>query len=445
MGWDSDTESFTRLWTFVDRYQPDEKINRVDLDAAFADFTGGVNAIYADLKADIDALSNDDLYLGIATSDPTVGSGGAALVVGNVYIKSPEFYLKGYNGSAWLILSPVANASDFFKTLAPLADAAAFRGQLGLGSAALLDSSTLATVSALNAEAALTVNARTLRTTTGTAAAFVMASASPIAAYASGQKFLLRMHATATGAATLNVDGQGAKNLKKLDGTNTKVDVAAGDWVVGTVLAVHYDGTDFVIPKYCLTVGDGQKLLTADAPGTSGQGVVYDADGKLVPANVGWTRAAARDISSGTEFDWTSIPSGMNRVRLTLYLASLDDADHFLVQLGTGGSPAGSGYSGAYSTSANSSNNLINANSSAGFPIYNRGAGQVHNIMFEAERIEGTNIWVATHKGAADTTYAIHGGGAIVLAGALDNLRLTRTASANFDGAGAYAQLSYRA
>lgn len=77
----------------------------------------------------------------------------------------------------------------------------------------------------------------------GTGNAYTATNATPgvWSAYASGQVIGFVPNANNTGAATLNVDGLGAKSIKK--GAST--DVASGDLVSGAFYLLRYDGTNF--------------------------------------------------------------------------------------------------------------------------------------------------------------------------------------------------------
>ena len=81
-------------------------------------------------------------------------------------------------------------------------------------------------------------------------------TASPaLTGYSTGQQFTFVVVNTNTGAVTLNIDGNGAKNIYK-NGTQP---LASGDLRVGKIAAVVYDGTQF-------------QLLN---PGSSGSSYVY--------------------------------------------------------------------------------------------------------------------------------------------------------------------------
>lgn len=80
-------------------------------------------------------------------------------------------------------------------------------------------------------------------TTGGSGAAYTLTSGLSLASYVSGQSFLIKASFTCNAAATLNVDGLGAKNITKR-GT---VATVSGDVISGNIYRVSYDGTQFQI------------------------------------------------------------------------------------------------------------------------------------------------------------------------------------------------------
>jgi hypothetical protein len=68
-----------------------------------------------------------------------------------------------------------------------------------------------------------------------------------VGAYVAGQRFQFLPTADNTGACTLNVNGLGAKNIKKSDGAGALANPAAGDLDTVLVADVIYDGTQFVL------------------------------------------------------------------------------------------------------------------------------------------------------------------------------------------------------
>jgi hypothetical protein len=81
----------------------------------------------------------------------------------------------------------------------------------------------------------------------GTADAITLAGTSAaITAYAAGQRFsFLNTGGPNTGAATVNVDGVGAKDIKRNDGSTTAL--SAADMPDNALCVIEYDGTQFLL------------------------------------------------------------------------------------------------------------------------------------------------------------------------------------------------------
>jgi len=92
-----------------------------------------------------------------------------------------------------------------------------------------------------------TLNAGTIVTTAGTGNAYTLVAAETITAYEVGQTFLVRFDRANTGTATLNVDGLGAKTLKKWNSSGALALLGADDFLDNEVHTLIYDGTVFVI------------------------------------------------------------------------------------------------------------------------------------------------------------------------------------------------------
>lgn len=98
-------------------------------------------------------------------------------------------------------------------------------------------------------------------TLTGSSSAYVLTTGLSLAAYVSNQRFLVKWNHTNGTTPTLNVDGLGAKNIKKRDGSTAP---SASDLVSGAFAFVCYDGTNFVL--LTLVASDFQpKDTTLDA------------------------------------------------------------------------------------------------------------------------------------------------------------------------------------
>lgn len=98
---------------------------------------------------------------------------------------------------------------------------------------------------------------------TGAADAIVITPSPPIPAYAAGQKFAIKIIATNTGAATVNVNGLGAAAIKK----DVSSALTAGDLTIGEIAVIQYDGTNF------------QLLSTKFGADLNGAKLILDADG----------------------------------------------------------------------------------------------------------------------------------------------------------------------
>ena len=162
------------------------------------------------------------------------------------------------------------------------------------------------------------------------------------------------------------------------------------------------------------------------------------------PSGGSITLAAAQATTSGTQFDFTGLPAGINELVVHFNGVSLSGTDQFLVQLGTS--------SGVETASYVSAGNALNTvglgnfptTSVAGFVIPTIGIVWAFNGQMFIRRMSG-NTWNASlgGSGAAPGDFSVYyGGGIKTLAGTLDRVRLTRTGSSTFD-AGAVS-ISYR-
>ena len=154
-----------------------------------------------------------------------------------------------------------------------------------------------------------------------------------------------------------------------------------------------------------------------------------------------YTAGTAVATTSGTSVNWTSIPSWVEVITLDLFGVSLtQNVDHFLIQIGTGGSPTTSGYlsSGVYITSGST-----NVSSTAGFMLPSGAAGNA--TITWAGKITITRIssteWEMSGQLGSDNGAMLLSSGRVTLAGQLDNLRLTSNGSSTLDAG--KAKLSY--
>lgn len=81
-------------------------------------------------------------------------------------------------------------------------------------------------------------------TTGGTTGAFTLTPSPAITAYTAGQRFRVKFNAAGNGSDTINISGQGAKNIKQYNSSGSKV---APIIAANQLVDVEYDGTDVVI------------------------------------------------------------------------------------------------------------------------------------------------------------------------------------------------------
>jgi hypothetical protein len=128
----------------------------------------------------------------------------------------------------------------------------------------------------------LQAGATTIATVTGTDT-YVGTLSPAIAAYATGNLFSFVAPNTNTGAATINLNSLGAKNITKLGSTA----LAAGDIVSGRVYQIEYDGTRFqLLNPSASTVASFSAGSTGFTPSSATTGAVTLA-GTLATTNGG--------------------------------------------------------------------------------------------------------------------------------------------------------------
>ena len=157
----------------------------------------------------------------------------------------------------------------------------------------------------------------------------------------------------------------------------------------------------------------------AVASGGTGAASAAAAAAAIAPIQLQTTQAT----TSGTAFDFGSIPSGVNRVCVMFRGVSLSSSAHHLIQLSTGGTVLTSGYvsSSYWGGGGESATN--------GMVWYggNNAARTVSGIMTLQHM--GGNIWVNSHTGKYIAPTCMFGGGDVDLGGVLDGIRVTNDAT----------------
>ena len=202
----------------------------------------------------------------------------------------------------------------------------------------------------------------------------------------SGDEVLIR--ANRNGGVLLNYD-----NVTKVEAT------AAGATVTGTLNAT----TNVTI--------DGDDVATED---------YVDAAIAAIP---GWTYATPQATTSGTEFDFESLPATVTEIDVMFNGVSLSGTDHILVQIGDSGGIETSGYD---------SNSRETATSSTAGYIAFVGSGSRAAIgAMRLVKFDG-NTWISTHNVSAGSITSA-GAGSKTTSATLDRVRVTRTGTDTFD------------
>ena len=159
-------------------------------------------------------------------------------------------------------------------------------------------------------------------------------------------------------------------------------------------------------------------------PSSGSNNVVLNADGTstLTPSNIIKSGTAVAS-TSGTSINFTGIPSWVKRVTVMFSGVSTSGTSLPRIRLGTGGTPATTGYT---SQSSSMSTTVSTTGSTAGFDIFSNAASYAlsGNIVFT--NLSG-NIWVCNGLvsfGATLTATSIIGGD-VTLGGVLDMVRIT--------------------
>jgi hypothetical protein len=172
-------------------------------------------------------------------------------------------------------------------------------------------------------------------------------------------------------------------------------------------------------------VQDGS-LTGADIQDASVQGADLAAGATAI------ARDTAKTSTSGVAVQFTGIPSWARRITVAFNNVSTNGTTNILVQLGTGGTPTTSGYTG--NSVFSWASGVVPVSSTAGIPIFNNAASYNHFGHLVLTNISG-NTWLASGEFVtAGTQGSIISGGVVTLAGVLDYLRVvTANGTDTFD------------
>lgn len=152
-------------------------------------------------------------------------------------------------------------------------------------------------------------------------------------------------------------------------------------------------------------------------------GALRKATAALVRGTLGTVQAT----TSGTSFDFTGIPAGVNRITVTFDQVSLSGTDNILVQIGDSGGVESTGYT------SDSGNPGGNGNSTSGFVARMANAALLASGLMVLQRITG-NVWLETHViEYGNAVQSSYGAGRKSLSAELDRVSITRSGTNTFD------------
>lgn len=132
--------------------------------------------------------------------------------------------------------------------------------------------------------------------------------------------------------------------------------------------------------------------------------------------------------TSGTTKDFT-IPSWVKRITVMFAGVSMSSTNDVLVQIGTGGTPATSGYSSGSGRASGTS--ASGTSSTAGMVIYFNTAANTLDGNMVLTNVTG-NTWTSSHS-FAWSNGSVSGGGSIALGGTMNILRIKSASTDTFD------------
>jgi hypothetical protein len=170
------------------------------------------------------------------------------------------------------------------------------------------------------------------------------------------------------------------------------------------------------------------------SPTTAGN-TIFSTDG----TNWSSTQKIVRGTSvsaSGTSVDFTSIPSWVKRITIMLNAVSTTSTGSVIFRIGTGGTPATSGYTSVV-TNAFGTNSVNTTTSTAGFILGGATAAYNYNGNIFITNLTG-NVWCCSGLICNPTTtpYTAQMAGSVSIGGTLDIVRMTTTAGTDTFDAG---------
>lgn len=146
------------------------------------------------------------------------------------------------------------------------------------------------------------------------------------------------------------------------------------------------------------------------------------ASSQIPAANRLITAATAQSTTSGTSKDFSSIPSWVKRITVIFQGVSTNGSAYIRVQIGSGGTPATSGYTSISALVYGSPGSIA---ATGGFDWYSNSASYILDGVMTLYNVTGNN-WVASGTGGVSSLQAgVTLGGSVSIGGVLNIVRVT--------------------
>ena len=148
----------------------------------------------------------------------------------------------------------------------------------------------------------------------GATNAYTITYTPALAAYVSGERYSFVANADNTGSATLNINGLGAKTLRKITSSG-KVALASGDIKNAQPVTVEYDGTDMVMVTPVANLSAGTVTQVSTGSGLTGGPIT--SSGTLSLDVNGLTEDTSPDRAADFVATYDASASGNKKVKLS--------------------------------------------------------------------------------------------------------------------------------
>lgn len=175
-------------------------------------------------------------------------------------------------------------------------------------------------------------------------------------AYVAGQRFAFKAGTANTTAATLNINGLGAKTIKK----NVTDDLETGDILANQIVEVRYDGTNFQLMSYPSGIVKPTKVVTVHAA-EANPGDTAGLFGDLT--SIGGNYISFADAAADVAYWTVVVPEGATQLTGINVLYARNATGNLYLAFGSAHSPIAGGAQtvdaiGAYATYAITSSAL---------------------------------------------------------------------------------------